>query len=475
MVPGLQSAPPVSERSTSEQPSVIVGPPPLVALRPPLIAAATQTTASERRHRRVRQEFAVRATVCALVLLFNEAVAADLMMTAIIRLTALIGLLLNLPYHLAVRSGVRLRAQAYARMLIDVGLMTAGLYGAGGLGAAQYIGIYAIVPVYTAFVFSTRACVVATGFATVGYLLVVTAQALLGCLPFTRPPTPDAWLVAAFNLLVLNIVGCLAGLLAEAYRVSRQRLAVLYRELERAHDEALKLNTELQDAARRSVLGDVVAGVTHEVRNALQGAFGHLWLARRTGQPLSPEAASHLDQAEYACENAMRIIRSTLDMARQPAPERERVSLADVVRRVSELKAVELRRDGISLERDVPDTLPAVLASPYQLQQVLLNLIANAQDELRESGGRRTIVITGRAAVGQVALEVRDTGPGIAPNVLPHVFEPFYTTKAEGSGLGLPISAGIVESFGGTLTAENRREGGGAVFRVMLPTTVSSA
>ena len=432
------------------------------------MAAATGLDQSAgRTPRRLRQELAVRVTVTSLVLLFNEAVAADVEMASIIRLTALIGLVLNAPYYLATRTGVRLRTQAYARMLIDVALMTAGLYGAGGLAAAPYIGIYAIVPVYSAFVFSSRACVLATVFGTVAYLGVVAGQ-LLGALPFTRPPMPEAWMMAAFNLLVLNIVGYLAALLAEAYRTNRQRLSGLYRELERAHDEALKLNVEMQDAARRFVLSDVVTGVTHQARNALQGAFGHLWLARRTGRPLTPEAAEHLDQAEQACENAMRIIRTTLDMARRPPSERESVSLAEVVRRVSELKAVELRRDGITLQCDLPATLPAVLASPYQLQQVLLNLISNAQDELRASGGRRQIVIAGQSSSGHIGLEVRDTGPGIAPNVLPHLFEPFYTTKAAGNGLGLAIAAGIVESLGGTLTGDNRREGG-AVFCVTLP------
>src|SRR5262249_1020356 len=213
---------------------------------------------------------------------------------------------------------------------------------------------------------------------------------------------------------------------------------------------------------------EVVAGVTHEVRNALQGAFGHLWLARRTGRPLSPEAISHIDQAEQACESAMRILRTTLDMAQRPAPDREPAAPADLVRRRPELKPVEFRRDDITCETDLEEGLPIVLGSRYQLLQVLLNVVTNAQDVLRHNAGRRHITITGRAAEGRVILEVRDTGPGIAPNVLPHVFEPFYTTKLDGSGLGLAISAGIAESYGGKLVAENRRDGG-AIFRLTLP------
>ena len=164
-------------------------------------------------------------------------------------------------------------------MLVDVGLTTAGLYGAGGLAAAPFIGIYAIVPVYTAIAFSSLACVLTVSFATALYLVVAGLQTA-GVLPILTTPAPGAWTIAAFNLLVLNIVGGMAAMLAHAYRASRDRLA-LYVELERAHDHSVQMNRQLQLATRRYVLSEVVAGVTHEVRDAIQGVFGHLWLARR--------------------------------------------------------------------------------------------------------------------------------------------------------------------------------------------------
>jgi C4-dicarboxylate-specific signal transduction histidine kinase len=155
-------------------------------------------------------------------------------------------------------------------------------------------------------------------------------------------------------------------------------------------------------------------------------------------------------------------------MARRPAVERQPVALADVARRVANLKAVELRRDRIALTVDVPATLPRVPAAPFQLQQVLVNLVANAQDELRGSPGRREIILVGKQTPEGVTVEVRDTGGGIPPGDLSRVFEPFYTTRAGASGLGLSISAGVVETLGGRLTAENGREGG-ALFRLTLP------
>src|SRR2546430_2220017 len=130
----------------------VPGPRPGVPGAPPVEPGLPPPQAGERRRRRLRQEFAVRVTVTSLLLLFNEAVVADHVMSSIIRLTAFIGLVLNVPYYVAIRTGVVLRAQAYVRMLVDVALTTIGLYGAGGLGAAQYIGVYTIVPIYTAFV-----------------------------------------------------------------------------------------------------------------------------------------------------------------------------------------------------------------------------------------------------------------------------------------------------------------------------------
>jgi C4-dicarboxylate-specific signal transduction histidine kinase len=416
--------------------------------------------------RSLYQEIAVRAVVSLLLLAYNELVITSHETHHVVRFTTLASLLVNGVYYAAARTRRRLRLQAYVRMAFDVAFITAGLYAAGGLGAAPYVGVYAIVPVYTAIVFSSRACVAATLLATVGYLLVAGFQTS-GALPMHRPLQPDAWHAATFNLLVLNIVGGLAALLAEAYRKSRRQLAALTAEIERAHDESQRLNAQIQRAGRMYAISEVVAGVTHEMRNVLQGVFGHLWLVRRKLPNVSPELDEHLAQVEQGCESAMRIIRNTLDMARQPHDETALVDIAEVIQRVTELKAYDLRRAGVTLLTDVAAGLPAVRGSAFQLQQVLLNLVSNAQDEVRTSPCRE-ISVTARAADSGCVLEVRDTGPGIPRAVLPHVFEPFFTTKETGTGLGLAISAGIVERFGGRITAGNRRDGG-AVFRIFLP------
>jgi C4-dicarboxylate-specific signal transduction histidine kinase len=280
-------------------------------------------------------------------------------------------------------------------------------------------------------------------------------------------PPPGGWPVAAFNLLVLNVVGGLTAVLADAYRRSRLRLARANDELERANDAAQRLNAEIQRAAQLRVLGEVVAGVTHEIGNVLSVALGHVGLARlkASGQP---DVLTHLEHIETSCDAAMRVVRNALETARQSSAQPRPVSIASVAQRIVELKRYDLRRDDISVRVEFPEPFPPVLGASFQVQQVLLNLVANAQDALRAMPGGRAIEIVGWPENGRAVVEVRDTGPGIAPDALPRLFEPFFTTKTSGTGLGLAVSAGIVRELGGELTAANRAEGG-ASFRITLP------
>src|SRR3989449_6785569 len=433
---------------------------------------ATQTRAlpqadeTARRRRALHQELAVRAGIALLMLVSNELLT---MATAqgVIRVAALLGLLVTAPCSPAARWGRWRRLQAWIRMARDVGLIPAGLYAAGGLAGAKSLGVYAIVPVYAGIVFSSFACLVITLLASVAYRALAGAQ-WFGLLPFTSPPHPDAWEVAIFNLLVLNIVGGLAAMLADAYRRSRHRLAAAYGELERAHEQALRMHAQIERPGRLYAVNEVVAGVTHEMRNVLQGVFGHLWLVRRKLAAATPEVDEHLGQVEESCEHVMRIIRTTLDMARQPGDAAGPLPLDEVAARATELKAYDLRREGITLTVDVPADLPRIRASAFQLQQALLNLITNAQEELRDRDGRRETTLTAVPDPPGCFTEVRDTGPGSPRAIRPRVFEPFFTTKQTGTGLGLAISAGIIERFGGRITAANRRDGG-AVFRIVLP------
>src|SRR2546428_99107 len=182
--------------------------------------------ARAKRHQRLlMQELGVRASVSILILVFAEVltVSLGLAVSPIIRLAALTSLLMNAPWYLIFRAGRTGRVFAYFRMLTDIGLLTFGLYGAGGLGAAPYLGVYTLVSLYAGFVFSSLACVIATAAATVAYLTVVMIQHI-GWLPPVTGARPPDWGVAGFNLPLVNTAGAPTALLAAAYRRSRPEL-----------------------------------------------------------------------------------------------------------------------------------------------------------------------------------------------------------------------------------------------------------
>lgn len=436
-------------------------------LRPQDPARPTHDAAAlraRRRNRRLRQELAARGSVAFLLLAFNEVLGrAD----PLIRMMAMLGLLLNGPYYLLARTGRWTRPQAYARMLLDIAFITLGLYSAGGLAAAPYLSVYMIVTVYSGIGLSTTAAAVGATVAAVSYLGMVFLQHVRW-LPATAAPPPDPWTVVAFNILVLVVVSVTTAILAAARRRSRGQLVRLYEELERAHDEAVRFSVEVQRAGRLHVLGEVLAGVTHEIRNALTAAVGHIHFAREKARGGAPEVVRHIDTIGHSVDATMRILQNVLQTARDAGAETAPVSIPEIVRRLAELKTFDLRRDGITLRIDFPSDFPLVRGAPLQILQVLLNLVGNAQDALHGAPGPRVVSIVGLADDAHAIVEVRDTGPGLPPEILTRLFEPFATTKAHGTGLGLAISAGIVRDLGGELTAKNALEGG-AVFRLTLP------
>src|SRR5438093_2198965 len=184
------------------------------------------------RRLRLYQELTVRGGVALFVVTFQLVFPVDPPVVArCITLLALLGLFLNGPYFLAAGNGRAFRAQAYVRMLVDVLLISVGLYFAGGLAAAHCLGIYLIVMIYAGITFSSRACLAATAAATGGSVAIVSLQhAGVLSAPFELR---NATMIAAFNLIVLNIAGALTAILPRALRQSRRRLRATYQELER--------------------------------------------------------------------------------------------------------------------------------------------------------------------------------------------------------------------------------------------------
>jgi two-component system NtrC family sensor kinase len=219
-----------------------------------------------------------------------------------------------------------------------------------------------------------------------------------------------------------------------------------------------------------SAIGQLVSGVAHELNNPLAGisAFAQLLLSEKRFPP-DQRTAAEMIYAE--ARRASRIVQNLLTFARQHKPERTPTSVNQVLDDTLELRGYELRVRGIDVQRDYDEQSPETMADAHQLQQVFLNLITNAEQamERAERDQQRLAIRTHR--IGDIIrIEVEDTGPGIPPNLLERIFNPFFTTKPTGSGtgLGLSISLGIVREHEGRIWAENATQGG-ARFVIELP------
>ncbi len=247
------------------------------------------------------------------------------------------------------------------------------------------------------------------------------------------------------------------------------RLLVRLRDL----TEQERLQAELIQAQKMEATGQLVSGVAHELNNPLAAILGFSQLIRR--DPNLPEDLRH--NADLLVEEATRtrrIVQNLLDFARQRPPERHPTSIRALIDSVLALQSYSLGHGRIEVELDVPDDLPLVELDRGQLQQVLVNLTHNAVYAIRQSGGGR-IRISGAVEGGptdrRVRITVMDDGSGVAPEHVGRLFEAFFTTKppADGTGLGLPVSYGIVRSHGGELRYAPASWGRGAAFTFDLP------
>jgi C4-dicarboxylate-specific signal transduction histidine kinase len=245
--------------------------------------------------------------------------------------------------------------------------------------------------------------------------------------------------------------------------------ARLYSESQRRFAELQRTHTQLIQAEKLSAVGQLAAGVAHEVNQPLTVILGHAEVMLLAGEIADDERRRRLQIIVDQTKRAAKIVRNLLLFARQYTPERRRLSLEGEVRHVLELKAYQLERDDVRVVTEF-EPCPPVSADANQIQQVLLNLIQNAHQAMVGTAGDRVLTVRVAPSADMVAVEVLDSGPGIPDTVLPHIFEPFFTTKrpGEGTGLGLSVSYGIIAEHGGRLTAANRA-GGGAAFLLELP------
>jgi len=244
----------------------------------------------------------------------------------------------------------------------------------------------------------------------------------------------------------------------------------LYEDLRTQMDELRRTQEQLVQSAKLAAVGELAASVAHEINNPLMAILGSGGLLLRELAPGSAQARNATTIVDET-NRAGKIIRDLLDFARRREPNREAVSLNDLLERALALLEARIGREAIEVQRVLEPALPAILGDRDQLTQVFVNLVTNALDA---SAAGSVLTVRTEIRVDDVhlwvAAEVADTGTGVAPEHLARIFEPFYTTKAEGrgTGLGLSVSMGIVQRHGGVLEAESK-PGVGTTMRVKLP------
>jgi two-component system, NtrC family, sensor histidine kinase HydH len=238
-------------------------------------------------------------------------------------------------------------------------------------------------------------------------------------------------------------------------------------EIEHVVQRLQQREREVLRADQLAAVGQVAAGVAHELRNPLTSVkmLVQAGLEGNTPGGLPPEDLSIIEHEVRRMETC---IQTFLDFARPPASERRRCDLVPVIRRSLALTEVRARRQRVLLSVELPAAPVELDIDADQVHQVLVNLLLNALDALPQGGTIRVELRPPTPEEPAVAVRIRDSGPGIAPRIRERLFEPFVSSKETGLGLGLSISRRLVEAHGGTICGENA-PGGGAMFAFTLP------
>jgi signal transduction histidine kinase len=250
---------------------------------------------------------------------------------------------------------------------------------------------------------------------------------------------------------------------------ANQRLQSEMAERRRAEQESRRHQEELAHVARLSTMGEMATGLAHELNQPLGAiaSFAEGILRLMESDRAAPEAVrAALTEVSAQARRAGLIIQRLRSFVATGDLKSERHRLRPLAEELADLVASDVRNEQIDFHLDVPESLPAVLVNGIQAQQVLLNLIRNSIEALRQvAPDRRRIDVTAMPGHnGSVTVSVSDTGPGCPPESLAKMFEAFFTTKKSGIGMGLSISRSIVEAHGGRIWAENRPSGGLTVY-----------
>ena len=230
-----------------------------------------------------------------------------------------------------------------------------------------------------------------------------------------------------------------------------------------------RLAEQVMQQEKLAAMGQLVSGVAHELNNPLAGVMAYAELLRLLPST-DPESLLAVETIHREAQRAAKIVRHLLTFARQQPSERIATDVNAVIADTVALRESALRTAHIAVDLALDPALPPTWADPFQLQQVILNLLTNAEQALADRPHPRRIAVRSSHSADRIVVTLSDSGPGIPPQHLDRIFNPFFTTKpvGQGTGLGLSISDGIVREHGGRIRAESSA-GEGATFIVELP------
>jgi C4-dicarboxylate-specific signal transduction histidine kinase len=243
---------------------------------------------------------------------------------------------------------------------------------------------------------------------------------------------------------------------------------------QRRTEEALQVaRTELARVVRITTIGELAASIAHEVNQPLAAVVANAdacvaWLAR--DHPDLVEARAAAERTTQGATRASEVIGRIRSLINKTAPERARVQINEIIREVVALADRQASKNEVSVETELAPDLSTIVGDRIQLQQVILNLMLNGIEAMTGIGDRprRLVIRSQMQDADQVRVSVEDSGIGVKAEIMGRLFEPFFTTRSQGIGMGLPISRSIVEAHGGRLWAESTVSRG-SVFQFTLP------
>src|SRR5258708_26929903 len=263
------------------------------------------------------------------------------------------------------------------------------------------------------------------------------------------------------------------GQLAAAFNQMTENIKTSREELEKTVETLKSTQNQLIQSEKLSGIGEFVAGVAHELNNPLTSVMGFAELLQQMDMP--EQSRRYLDVIFKSAKRCQKIVQSLLSFARRHAPERKVLCVNEIVESAVEILQYQMRTTNIEVSTRLDRALPLTDIDPHQMQQVFLNIINNARQAMEGQQAKGLLRITTESADGCVRINFQDNGPGIPPENLKKIFNPFFTTKevGKGTGLGLSLCYGIVSEHGGTITPQSA-PGEGATFVIELPITLET-